>query len=364
MSGTYSGWYPEDTITGVERLFGSLFDDYLVGDDNANTLNGSAGDDNLTGGGAADNFLFFFHNFDFGNDTITDFHLASTVAASDRLYLCPGDGVEMSAITVAGSDSGSNRVITITVGSDQKGTITLEGITSTSGNFANLKIGIPAADDTRASCEYSLTPPPAPTNLTLERGPDGLYTPVWDAPDDTTLTGYSFRGSTHTYPVYSPKSFPPSTSIAELDHDTAGSVKGPTFRHVHSPTDGPYAHVRTERNHVIYGAIGISNERAKRISRPATPENLSAVVGNTIAALTWDDPQDGAISTYQYSVWKGAEQVVAWTDIPGSGASTTSYRVTGLTNGTTYTIFLRAVAAGGVGIHSRTPAYVVATPTD
>ena len=185
LDGTSSG----DKITGVEKLFGSLFDDTLRGDGNANTLSGSAGDDTLTGGAGADNFLFFFHDFDFGNDTITDFHLAATLAASDRIYLCPGEGVAMSAITVSQTASGSDRLITITVGGDQKGTITLRNISSTHQHIGRLQIGIPAANDSRASCEYSLTPPPAPANLAFEYGPNGLSFKVVDAPGDTSLTG-------------------------------------------------------------------------------------------------------------------------------------------------------------------------------
>ena len=41
-----------------------------------------------------------------------------------------------------------------------------------------------------------------------------------------------------------------------------------------------------------------------------------------------------------------------WTDITGSGASTTSHTVTGLTSGTAYVFQVRAVNAGGVGTPS------------
>ncbi len=45
------------TLSNVENLSGSDFDDTLTGDGNANTLSGSAGDDTLSGGGGADVLL-------------------------------------------------------------------------------------------------------------------------------------------------------------------------------------------------------------------------------------------------------------------------------------------------------------------
>ena len=43
-----------DTLTGIENLTGSAFDDVLTGDGNANTLDGGGGDDVLSGGGGDD----------------------------------------------------------------------------------------------------------------------------------------------------------------------------------------------------------------------------------------------------------------------------------------------------------------------
>ncbi len=54
-AGTASGGHAEgDTITNVEAVTGSAFDDSLTGDGGPNTLVGGAGEDTLTGGGGAD----------------------------------------------------------------------------------------------------------------------------------------------------------------------------------------------------------------------------------------------------------------------------------------------------------------------
>ena len=54
-----------DTLTGIEGLGGSAFDDTLTGDDNGNTLNGTGGDDTLGGLGSNDTLV----GAD-GNDTL------------------------------------------------------------------------------------------------------------------------------------------------------------------------------------------------------------------------------------------------------------------------------------------------------
>ena len=114
------------------------------------------------------------------------------------------------------------------------------------------------------------------------------------------------------------------------------------------------------RNYVILGAMTTSAGKLSYIAAPATPTNLTAASGDTTATLTWDDPSNAKITKYQYRVWKGTEQVAGWTDIPSSGATTTTYTVPDLTNGTTYTIFLRAVISDL--IYSTIPAMTVVTP--
>ncbi len=42
----------------IENVYGSAFDDVLIGDDGANGLRGMAGEDTFTGNGGADTFMF------------------------------------------------------------------------------------------------------------------------------------------------------------------------------------------------------------------------------------------------------------------------------------------------------------------
>ena len=84
---------------------------------------------------------------------------------------------------------------------------------------------------------------------------------------------------------------------------------------------------------------------------PAAPAGLSAAPGVGEAALSWVDPGDATIIHYEYRVSNDSGQTWTpdWTDIAGSGATTTGYTVTGLDNGARYRFEVRAVNEEGDG---------------
>ena len=81
---------------------------------------------------------------------------------------------------------------------------------------------------------------------------------------------------------------------------------------------------------------------------PAAPTDLSAELGDGEVTLTWTDPDDPTIFKYQYSTNGGT----SFSDISGSSATTAAYTVTGLTNGTEYTLAVRGVNATDYGTAS------------
>ena len=103
--------------------------------------------------------------------------------------------------------------------------------------------------------------------------------------------------------------------------------------------------------------------KAAPIAKPAKPTGFSATAKDASAILSWTDPSDSSITKWQYTTDGGT----TWTDIPNSGASTTSYTKTALTNGTAYTFKIRAVNASGDGAESdaktATPEAAPAKPT-
>ncbi len=89
----------------------------------------------------------------------------------------------------------------------------------------------------------------------------------------------------------------------------------------------------------------------------AAPANLTAAAGNGRIALRWDDPNGETITRYELrrrlsdaSSEDEKPWGEGWKPIPRSGAGTISHTLSeGLTNGTTYTLQVRAVGANGYG---------------
>ena len=161
-TGTHSGGDAQgDTLSNIENLAGSSLGDTLTGDASANVLTGGAGNDTLNGGAGGDMLNggtgtdaltggngsdeFYFHA-NFSTDTIADYTLGASKAASEEIHLCMG--TQANPPTHSGADSGSNHVITVTFNGSTAGTITLTGITTSSTNFANLNIIIAASTGT------------------------------------------------------------------------------------------------------------------------------------------------------------------------------------------------------------------------
>ena len=75
------------------------------------------------------------------------------------------------------------------------------------------------------------------------------------------------------------------------------------------------------------------------------PANIQPNIGDRRIAITWDDPQESAITGYQYRV--SSDDAVSWnpdwTTMPGSNARTTTFTVRGLTNNVEHVIEVRAL---------------------
>ena len=93
---------------------------------------------------------------------------------------------------------------------------------------------------------------------------------------------------------------------------------------------------------------------------PAAVTNLAAVAGDEQVTLSWTDPNNESITTYQYrqSTDGGSNWSPDWTNITDSDENTTSHTVENLTNDTEYTFEMRAVNATGNGASGS----VTATP--
>ena len=79
------------------------------------------------------------------------------------------------------------------------------------------------------------------------------------------------------------------------------------------------------------------------------PSGLTATPAGTGAVgLQWDSPRNTTITGYQYRQARNGSWT-PWILILGSGASTTSYTVPGLTNGGNYEFEVRALVGSATG---------------
>ena len=180
--------------------------------------------------------------------------------------------------------------------------------------------------------------PAAPMNLSAAPD-DGQVTLSWANPANNTITKYQYRRKTDTG-TYSSWTDIPNSGDTTTSYTVTSLTNGTEY------TFGVRA--------VNAGGNGAeSTVTATPALAPTAPTNLEAEVGDRRIGLTWDDPGDSTIDEYEYSTDGGSFSVIS-----GSDDTTTSYTVTGLTNGTQYTFAVRAVNSTDDGVEST----VTATP--
>ncbi len=180
--------------------------------------------------------------------------------------------------------------------------------------------------------------PNTPTALTLTVGNTQLGV-AWSAPTDTggsPITRYKLQ-----YRKGSSGAWTPITSdigSTRTNHTIAGLTNGDSYE----------VQVRAEN------AQGTSPWSSSASATPATvpvaPADPTLTVGNTQLSAAWSAPNNGgsAITRYELQYRKGSSG--AWTLI--SSGIGTSHTITGLTNGDSYEVRVRAVNAQGDGAWS------------
>ena len=175
-------------------------------------------------------------------------------------------------------------------------------------------------------------PPAAVASVTITRA-DGTVSADWLAPSGATKYHVTYTTDNGT-----------SWSLAALSHTTTSLTI--------SNADNAKTYVVGVRAGNAGGWSGWVNSPASgpyTPPPPAVPTGLTAAAGDQSVTLAWSDPADASITGYEYAVQQAGHDPGAWTGIPDSNAATTSYTATGLTNGTAYSLHLRALNAGGSG---------------
>ena len=192
--------------------------------------------------------------------------------------------------------------------------------------------------------------PTTPANLTAASG-RGAVTLTWDAVDDTgsntnrlndlQITKYEYCQKTDT-------SACGASDWIDIPNSAYGEANANTYTIDSLTNNTAYTfRVRAVNECTTTTGCGISDASTAATATPvatarARPTGLKATAGNTQVTLTWTDPGDATITFYEYQQKEGLAAVGPWTAIPGSSATTKSYRLTGLDNGTAYVYRIRA----------------------
>ncbi len=185
-----------------------------------------------------------------------------------------------------------------------------------------------------------------PTSLTVAEGGRGTYTVALatqpTGPVTVTVAGASgevtFDTNTATPGNQNTLTFTTTTwSTARTVTVSAGEDNDTTNDSAtltHSASGGGYGSVT---GNVV---VTVTDNDAPAAAAPAAPTGLTATAGNGRVVLSWNAPASNEITKWQYQLLESTR----WIDIPESNATTRSHTVTGLTNGLTYNIRVRAVA--------------------
>ncbi len=185
---------------------------------------------------------------------------------------------------------------------------------------------------------------PQPT-LTATAG-DGSVTLSWQALPDAGITSWHYQSSSDGGTTWS------ATQDVAGGSTTSATVSGLT-------NDTAYTFRLFARAGSAQSSWSEFATATPRPVAPARPKTFRASPGNARVTLSWADPENASITRYELRYSKESEDWGNWTAISGSDASTTSYAVTGLENGSTYRFRIRARNSGGVSEQS---AVVTATP--
>lgn len=110
-TGVASGGRGQDTLVGIENLVGSGFDDVLVGDAQANRLDGAGGPDTLSGGAGADTFVL-------GGDNPLEIDRITDLGNGDTLQF---NGDALAIVILRGDDASALAVGQVMLGTPSAG---------------------------------------------------------------------------------------------------------------------------------------------------------------------------------------------------------------------------------------------------
>jgi hypothetical protein len=213
-----------------------------------------------------------------------------------------------------------------------------------------LGIGVSPVSSIKATPSAS---PLAPKNLVATPG-DKKISLKWAVPNDTSVTGYQYRVriGDGAYVAVLQRVSAPALATDGVEYSRVDAEITTTDGTIELKNGTEYTvQLRAVPDGVWSSAINITPGADTTVGptpdAPSAPAGLEATVGDGEVSLSWDDPDDGSITGYQYRLDDGD-----WVDVADSGATTTEATIGDLTNGQEYAIELRAQGSGGDGTES------------
>lgn len=234
--------------------------------------------------------------------------------------------------------------------------VNITGLTNGTTYSVTLK-AVNANGDSVASSSASVTPstnPAAPTALTATPGNQSISVSLTPGSNGgAAINNYQFSTDNGaTFRLLSPAQTSSPISITVLSSDGVTPL-----------ANGTSYTIQLKAQNINGASPASSAVAATPSTTPSAPTSLVATHGNTTASIAFTAGSNGgdAITNYQYSV--DGTNYTAFS--PADAASPVT--ITGLTNGTTYSVTLKAVNVNGAGVASSsvsvTPSTTPSAPT-
>ena len=263
-------------------------------------------------------------------------------------------GASISGYTVESStDGGSNWSTSIADTGTSSTSAVVDGLSN--GTVATFRVSaVNVAGTGSASDVETATPrttPGQPTSLAATEGNTQVEL-SWSAPTSdggSAVTGYKVQQSTNSGLAW-------STVVADT-----GSTS--TSYTVSSLANGATYSFRITAVNAAGTGSASSNVTATPSATSDAPTGLSGTSGDRQVALAWTAPSEsGGSAVTGYRVERSTDNGSTWsTVVADTGSTSTSYTVTGLTNGTSYAFRAAAVNAAGTGSTSATASVIPRT---
>lgn len=200
------------------------------------------------------------------------------------------------------------------------------------------------------ACEHQGTVPAKPTGLNGTAGNQRVDL-TWNAAEGAvSYAVYRYTGA--------------AAPANPGDWETVASVVGVTSYQATGLTNGTSYVFAVEAVNAFGGSersnAVVATPTAPLPDAPAAPTNVKAAAGNQLVDLSWDSVTGAdSYTVYRYQGTAAPTNTNDWTTV-ATGVAAVNYRITGLTNGTSYAFAVKAVKSG---VASDLSAAVVATPT-